>query len=170
MVEGRILLGLVLDAGFGAKWHPPEHFPHGVLKARDGWCHLYRAYLLQKESRLIGTRGLGILGSIPQFHRDATSTASVGAAIVLLLDHRCERLPIYVNRGPVACTCATMKGGLPLDPFFSSLLVTTLQRLAAREALAGSKWSWIGTSEQVHSETKHSPYYARVVESPLQNK
>lgn len=88
MMEGRILLGLVLDAGFGAKWHPPEHFPHGVLKARDGGRHLYRAYLLQKESRLIGTRGPGILGSIPQFPRDATSTASVGAAIVVLLEHR----------------------------------------------------------------------------------
>lgn len=25
-MEGRILLGLVLDAGFGAKRHPPEYF------------------------------------------------------------------------------------------------------------------------------------------------
>lgn len=31
-VEGRILLGLVLDAGFGAKWHPPGHFCMGCWK------------------------------------------------------------------------------------------------------------------------------------------
>lgn len=96
MMEGRILLGLVLDAGFGAKWHPPRSIPaQRAEKPRDDVCHLYRAYLLQKESRLTGTRGPGILGSIPQFHRDATSTASVGAAIVVLLDQRGERLAIY---------------------------------------------------------------------------
>lgn len=62
-----------------------------------------------------------------------------------------------------------MKGGLPLDPLFFGG-VTKLSRLAAREALSGSKWSWIGTSEQGHPKTEHSPYYARVVETPLQNK
>lgn len=70
-----------------------------------------------------------------------------------------------------------MEGGLLLDPFFlfggddsSTSGCQTHPRLDAREALSGSKSSWIGTSEQVHPETEHSPYYARVVEMSLQNK